>query len=861
MRPIEPTNAPLVNGRPAPYEGAENAQRRRGRRGRTNGATQLVPAHAQPETRTGRVRLDGKFFAIGSQRFDMRGVTYGTFAPRADGALFPELPRLKRDLQAMRAAGFNVVRTYTAPPEDLLECAAEEGLRVLAGLFYPDWRYVLGGSRREHRRIARQAAQTVRAEAQRLAGRDEVMAMALGNEVPADVLRWYGSGAIAQTLRELADVVREEDADQLVTYANYPTAEYLPLEQLDFLVFNVFLERRVEFRRYLTRLHHLAGDRPLVLGEVGFSGEPTPDGEQGQAQMLDWQLETAVERGVAGMCVFSWTDEWNVGGKAVTGWQFGLTRADRSSRPALDVASRWNRRTVRDLGFRWPSLSVVVCAHDAAATMDECLRHTCALDYPRLEVIVVDDGSTDDTAAIARRHPRVRLVKLERNMGLAEARNAGIEEARGDLVAYLDADAAPPPEWPYYLALGLDAKDVGGSGGPNLPRGEDPTGAHVVARAPGGPVHVLTEDDRAEHIPGCNMAFWKIVLVEVGGFDPVYRSAGDDVDLCWKVLDRRWKIGFHPAAMVWHHRRPGLGAYLRQQRGYGRSEALVEARHPERFTPTGTARWRGRIYNPALPRVIGRQRVYRGVYGTAPYQSIYQAGGHTVDLLHQVGIPLAAILAPTASLAVFHRWLALPAVLAALGVLALFLCDVAQTDPPRRMTTGRLRFRVSVALHCLLQPLVRWWARSRHRHEAMRGVAAQVNLPCSVRQLAGGVVVVLEDRPRAELAAGLIAAVRSRGVRATRPSPWQDCDAGMMLSGSVRGELQTSSHPEGFVQIRIRPRPRPRFLIATLSLVAVGVYVTPFGALLILVPVTSAVRGALRARRLPARLLRPAEPA
>ena len=64
------------------------------------------------------------------------------------------------------------------------------------------------------------------------------------------------------------------------------------------------------------------------------------DGEARQAETLDWQLETAIERGVAGTCVFSWTDEWWVGDAAVEGWHFGLTRADRTPRPALDVAAR-----------------------------------------------------------------------------------------------------------------------------------------------------------------------------------------------------------------------------------------------------------------------------------------------------------------------------------------------------------------------------------------------------------------------------------------------------------------------------------------------------------------------------------------
>jgi GT2 family glycosyltransferase len=802
---------------------------------------------------TGPVEVDGKFFAVGGERFEFRGVTYGTFAPRDDGAPFPEREQLERDMAAMRSSGFSVVRTYTLPSEDLLELASENGLRVLADVFYPDWRYLLGGSRRASKRVARDAAREVRAAARRLAGDERLLGLSLGNEVPADVLRWHGLDVVAETLRELVDVVREEDPGRLVTYANYPTAEYLPLGSVDFLMFNVFLERREDFRRYLTKLQHLAGDRPLVLGEVGIPSGQGPDGERHQAEVIDWQLATAIERGVAGTCVFSWTDEWWVGGAPVEGWGFGMTRTDRSPRPALETASRWNRRTVRSLDFNWPSISVVICAHNAAATLDECLEHTCALEYPGLEILVVDDGSADATPDIVKRHPGVRLVQIEHG-GLAAARNAGFEAATKDLVAYLDSDAYPTPEWPYYLALAFDAPDVGGAGGPNLPPHDDPADAEVVARSPGGPVQVLISDDRAEHVPGCNMAFWRLVLSEIGGFDPVYTKAGDDVDACWKVLDRDWKIGFHPAALVWHRRRRGLRQYLRQQREYGRSEALVEARHPERFTPAGTARWQGRIYNSLTPSFMW-QRIYRGPYGTAAYQSVYQAGGHLLDLIHQVGIPTAAMLLLTAPLALISPWLALPAVLAAVGLMLLAGVDMAQAEPPRRPKTGGLRFRASVAAHHLLQPLVRFWGRNRHRNGARRDLGGHQRLPEAVGRARGGVVVVPEDRPRAELAAALVSALRVRDIRAIPSSGWEDYDARLLLSPFAYGELQTSSHPEGFVQVRIRFRPRRRAVAVAAVGAGAALVISPLLALVPVVLAADFARGAIRARRLPARVL------
>jgi glycosyltransferase involved in cell wall biosynthesis len=757
----------------------------------------------------GNLAIDGKFFTSGGARFPVRGVSYGTFQPRDDGARFPNRSRIKTDMAAMNEAGFTVLRTYVAPPEDVLELAADWDLRVLAGVFYPDWRYLLGTSRREGRSLLRDARDEVRRTTRELAGNEQIMALSLGNEIPADVIRWVGADRITAAIAELVEVVREEDPERLVTYANYPTTEYLQLPSLDFLMFNVFLERRADLRRYLTRLHHLAGDRPLVLGEIGLDAGSTPQGEQRQAEAIDEMLETAVERGVAGTCLFSWTDEWWVGDAEVTGWHFGLTRADRSPRPALDVAALWNRRTVRDLPFDWPSISVVICAHNAEATLAECLDHTSRLDYPDLEVIVVDDGSTDSTSAIAARYPRVRLLSIDWQ-GLSVARNEGYRNARGQIIAYLDSDAYPSPEWPWFLALGFDGRTVGGVGGPNVPPPGGSIEARCVARSPGGPVHVLLSDDRAEHIPGCNMAFWAKVLDEVGGFDPVYRAAGDDVDLCWRVLDRDWEIGFHPAALVWHHRRTSLRSYLRQQRGYGRAEALVERRHPERFTAIGTARWRGTIYD-SITRPLRRQRIYRGAFGAAEFQAGYDTGGHVDALVHQVGVPVAVIGLFTAPLTWVEPMLGATALIAALALLAVFIVDAWRAHPPRELSSARrsLRFRLGVATMHLSQPLARTLGRVWAQRRQLAGPAhGPEPLPMPLARLGGRVSLYALDRPRPEFASAAVARLHARGYRVSSGTGWESYDARIRGSWLIAGEMITSQHPHGYVQLRMRCRAR-----------------------------------------------------
>ena len=148
----------------------------------------------------------------------------------------------------------------------------------------------------------------------------------------------------------------------------------------------------------------------------------------------------------------------------------------------------------------------------------------------------------------------------------------------------------------------------------------------AVAVSPGGPTHVLLSDDVAEHIAGCNMAFRRDVLMQLGGFDPVYRAAGDDVDICWRLQDAGYTIGFSPAAIVWHFRRNTVAAYIGQQRGYGKAEALVYSKHPFRFNLFGQAKWLGRIYGDLSTSLLLSRRplIYSGVFGRGLFQTLYE---------------------------------------------------------------------------------------------------------------------------------------------------------------------------------------------------------------------------------------------
>ena len=565
-----------------------------------------------------RAQVAGKFFTAGGEKLYVRGVTYGPFGPDGSDHEYGNAASARRDFSAMAAAGVNAVRVYTVPPRWLLDLAAAEGLRVMVGLPWEQHVAFLDDAAR-----AGDVERRVRRGVSACAGHPAVLAYAVGNEIPAPVVRWYGHRRVERFVRRLYDAVKETDPAALATYVNYPSTEYLDLPFLDFAAFNVYLESRQDLESYVARLHNVAGDRPLLMAEVGL--DSLRNGEWAQARALRRQVRAVFRGGCAGVFLFSWTDAWHRGGLDIEDWHFGLTTRDRRPKPALAAVARAFDRVPAAEELPWPGVSVIVCSHNGSRTIGECLDGLARLQYPRYEVLVVDDGSTDGTAEVVREHSQVRLIRTP-NQGLSNARNTGMRAARHEVVAYIDDDAVPDPQWLTYLAESLMRGDQAGAGGPNVPPGDCGAVADAVAMAPGGPVHVLLTDRVAEHIPGCNMAFRKDRLEAIGGFDPQFRIAGDDVDVCWRLQERGWTLGFNPAAMVWHRRRDTVRRYWKQQVNYGRAEADLERKWPEKYNAAGHLTWAGRLYGNGLLQAMGwwkRRRIYHGTWGSALFQSVY----------------------------------------------------------------------------------------------------------------------------------------------------------------------------------------------------------------------------------------------
>ncbi|HXG08646.1 MAG TPA: glycosyltransferase [Gemmataceae bacterium] len=612
-----------------------------------------------------RVQVDGKFFSRGGRRLRIRGVTYGPFAPSERGEPFPAPDRVRADLGRMRAIGINAIRTYHVPPEWLLALADEEGMAVLVDVPWPKHLCFL-----EDGRVRGEVRQTIRQAVRSGRRHPCILAHSIGNEIPPGIVRWYGARRVERFLADLAAAARDADPDRLVTYASYPPTEYLDLSFLDFVTFNVYLHDRETFRRYLFRLQNLVGDRPLLLGELGM--DTRRHGELEQAEFLAGHLREALLVGLAGAFVFAWTDDWYTGGHPITDWAFGITHADRLPKAAYHALREVFDRSPAALLSWAPRVSVVVCSYNGGRTLAQCLQSLLTLDYPDYEVIVVDDGSTDDTPAILERFPTVRTIR-QSNRGLGAARNAGLRAATGAVIAYTDSDCFADADWLTHLIAQLAHSGAAAVGGPNLSP-EDGWLAACVAAAPGQPTHVLESDQVAEHVPGCNMAFRREALEAINGFDPQYRKAGDDVDVCWRLQQAGYWITFAPGAFVWHHRRQSPRAYLRQQAGYGEAEALLQFKHPDKFNGRGDGKWRGVLYGASLRGLhLGRPIIYRGTFGTGLFQCLYQPGpAHWAMLPSTLEWHLAAALAGLAGLFWPPAWLAVAVMLGlSLAVAAL----------------------------------------------------------------------------------------------------------------------------------------------------------------------------------------------
>ena len=651
------------------------------------------------------VRVRAKFFFEGDKKFFIKGVTYGPFAPDENGEYFGTPESAAKDLELMVEAGVNLVRIYYVPPRWFLDLCAARGIRALISIPWAEHLEFLRDSK-----IRREAERAVHEGVLKNAGHPAVFGYLVGNEIPTTMVRWLGARQVTEFVERLINIGREADPKALFSYASYPPTEYLLPQNSDFVTFNVYLHRQEDFERYLARLQNLAEDKPLILGEFGMDTIRHPESEQ--AEMLRWHIESVVRGGLAGTIVYAWTDEWFRGGQEILDWAFGLVRRDRSRKVAFETVKKLffgeGSMTSRVALPSYPKTSVVVCSYNGAKTLDRCLESLKRVDYPDYEVVLVDDGSKDNTQEIAAKHPWIVNIRQE-NKGLSFARNVGARAAKGDVIVYTDSDCMADPDWLYYLVGTLLSGDYAGVGGPNISPPAENWVQACVSAAPGGPSHVLLTDVVAEHIPGCNMAFHRWAFEQAGGFDPEYRKAGDDVDFCWRLQSSGGVIAFSPAAIVWHYRRFSLGAFKKQQEGYGEAESMLRFQHLVFFGPTGTAKWKGQIYGaPRFTWLVNKPVIYHGVFGEGLFQSIYPTPQSDLAA-YLSSIEWVVLTAFVFLVSIPLPFLRIVPYLMFGGTLLVALSYMihARLEPKH----DTVRARLLVAFLALAQPLVRGWAR------------------------------------------------------------------------------------------------------------------------------------------------------
>jgi biofilm PGA synthesis N-glycosyltransferase PgaC len=205
-----------------------------------------------------------------------------------------------------------------------------------------------------------------------------------------------------------------------------------------------------------------------------------------------------------------------------------------------------------------PPVTILMAAHNEEKVIGSTVSHLFQLDYPCYEVIVVDDGSTDNTAAILREmaaaEPRLRLVRLLNNMGKAVALNAGVRAARHEIIVTIDADSYLDKEALRWLVRHFTRNPRTGAVTGN-PRVLNRTSllARIQTAEYSSIIGMIKRTQsiwgRLMTVSGVLAAYRLAALVDVNFWST--DSVTEDIDITWKLQRRSWEVHYEPRALVW----------------------------------------------------------------------------------------------------------------------------------------------------------------------------------------------------------------------------------------------------------------------------------------------------------------------
>ena len=221
-----------------------------------------------------------------------------------------------------------------------------------------------------------------------------------------------------------------------------------------------------------------------------------------------------------------------------------------------------------------PRASIIVPVYNAATTLEECIASLLALDYPRdlLELIFVDNASTDATPDVLRRYDGTLRILFEARRGPAAARNKGLQHARGEVIAFTDSDCVVDKAWLNKIVAPLEHKTIGIAGGKILAKPP----ASEIERF-GERIHdhsKAIEEYKPPYVITMNWSSRLSVLREAGLFDEFLLRA-EDVDLSYRIFQRGYKIVYQPEAVIYHANEKTYSGLF--QEGYLHGVASVQA--------------------------------------------------------------------------------------------------------------------------------------------------------------------------------------------------------------------------------------------------------------------------------------------
>jgi hypothetical protein len=354
-----------------------------------------------------------------------------------------------------------------------------------------------------------------------------------------------------------------------------------------------------------------------------------------------------------------------------------------------------------------------------------------------------------------------------------------------------------------------------------------------VAAAPGGPSHVLLTDTVAEHIPGCNMAWWRWAFEGVGGFDIEYRKAGDDVDFCWRIQQGGHEIAFTPTAIVWHHRRFTLRAFRKQQEGYGEAESMLRFKHLIFFGPTGSAKWRGQIYGtPRFNWFINRPIVYHGAFGDGFFQSIYPTPQSELAG-YLSSVEWFALTVFLFGLGIFLPEVRIVPYLMLGGTLCVALSYMVRARIEPRFDTSAARLLVMFL--AFTQPLVRGWSRYftwlQFKRTPRAVIEAHELLPPGAEtrgSLGRRNYWNEEGKDRHQLLGSIFALLEEEGWRYSTDTGWNDWDihiyGNFWWSVAVQTVTEYHGGPKCLTRVALRNRLVATTVIINLVILALLIY-------------------------------------